>query len=145
MKCIHPLERIRDMEYTVKQNINGQSADIERKKVMSRPKGSKNRKTLMEEARVDERIAEQKEIQKKFQKEQAKLLKEIEDRKQKLKEVNKGLRVTTRTLDKLQEEKAQRDARENEAAAKMEVEKVVASLVSSGKSAEEILEILKRK
>ena len=145
MKCIHPLERIRYMEYTVKKNINGQSADIERKKVMSRPKGSKNRKTLMEEARVDERIAEQKEIQKKFQKEQAKLLKEIEDRKQKLKEVNKGLRVTTRTLDKLQEEKAQRDARENEAAAKMEVEKVVASLVSSGKSAEEILEILKRK
>ena len=78
---------------------------------MSRPKGSKNRKTLMEEARIDERIAEQQEIQKKYLKEQKKLLKELEDRKQKLKEVNKGLRVATRTLDKLSEEKAHRDAR----------------------------------
>ena len=112
---------------------------------MSRPKGSKNRKTLMEEARIDERIAEQQEIQKKYLKEQKKLLKELEDRKQKLKEVNKGLRVATRTLDKLSEEKAHRDARESAAAAQKEVEMVVASLVSSGKSAEEILGILKSK
>lgn len=111
---------------------------------MSRPKGSKNRKTLMEEARIDERIAEQQELQKKYLKEQKRLLKEIEDRKQKLKEVTKGLRVASRTLDKLQEDKAQRDARESAAAAQKEVEMVVASLVSSGKSAEEILEILKR-
>ena len=112
---------------------------------MSRPKGSKNRKTLMKEARIDERIAEQQELQKKYLKEQKKLLKELEDRKQKLKEVNKGLRVATRTLDKLSEEKAHRDARESAAAAQKEVEMVVASLVSSGKSAEEILEILKSK
>lgn len=111
---------------------------------MSRPKGSKNRKTLMEEARIDERIAEQQEVQKKYLKEQKKLLKEIEGRKQKLKEVNKGLRVATRTLDKLFEEKAQRDAREGSIAAQKEIEMVVASLVSSGKSAEEILGILKR-
>lgn len=145
MECIHPLERIQNMEYTIKKNINGQSADTERKTVMSRPKGSKNRKTLMEEARIDERIAEQQELQKKYLKEQKKLLKEIEDRKQKLKEVNKGLRVATRMLDKLQEDKAQRDARESAAAAQKEVEMVVASLVSSGKSAEEILAKLKSK
>ena len=112
---------------------------------MSRPKGSKNRKTLMEEARIDERIAEQQEVQKKYLKEQKRLLKEIEDRKQKLKEVTKGLRVATRMLDKLQEDKAQRDARESAAAAQKEVEMVVASLVSSGKSAEEILAKLKSK
>lgn len=106
---------------------------------MSRPKGSKNRKALMEEARIDERIAEQQEIQKKYLKEQKKLLKEIVDRKQRLKEVNKGLRVTTRTRKKLQEEKTQRDACESAVAAQKEVEMVVASLVSSGKSAEEIL------
>lgn len=55
----------------------------------------------MEETHVDERIAEQKGSQKKLQKEQEKLLKEIEGCKKKLKEVNKGLSVAARTQDKL--------------------------------------------
>lgn len=58
---------------------------------------------------------------------------------------NKGFKIATRTLDKLSEEQTQRETRESDTAAQKGVDMDIVSLGSSGKPAEEILEILKSK
>mgnify|MGYP007101899403 CR=1 FL=1 len=109
---------------------------------MSRPKGSKNKKTLLSEAQLDDRIAEQKVIRNKLEREEKKLLNTMEDVKEQLKVKKKELRQAERLLAQLQTRKEQADAVAAAAAQKKEIEKVVSSLVSSGKSADEILDML---
>ena len=111
---------------------------------MSRPKGSKNKKTLLSEAQLGDRIAEQRAAKKKLEGEEKKLLAAMEDLKAQLKCKRKELRAANRTLAALEEKKANADAVAAAAAQKQEIEKVVSSLVSSGKSANEILDMLKK-
>ena len=109
---------------------------------MSRPKGSKNKKTLLSEALLDDKIAEQKVVIRKLDQELNKLLTAQENLREQLKTKKKELRTATRTLTVLEEKKEQADAVAVAAVQKKEIEKVVSTLVGSGKSAEEILAYL---
>ena len=111
---------------------------------MSRPKGSKNKKTLLSEAQLGDRIIEQRAAKKKLEREEQKLLASMEELKAQLKSKKKELRAAERTLAALEEKKAKTDAVAAAAAQKQEIEKVVSSLVNSGKSADEILDLLKK-
>ena len=110
---------------------------------MSRPKGSKNKKTLLSEAQLDDKIAAAEVTKRKLEEEERKLMASMEDVKSRLKAKKKELRTTERTLAALREKKKQVDAVAAEAAQKKEIEAVVKSLVSSGRSADEILDMLK--
>ena len=110
---------------------------------MSRPKGSKNKKTLLYEAQLDDRIAAAEVAKRKLAEEERKLMAAMEDMKVQLKAKKKELRAAERTLTALREKKRQADAVAAEAAQKKEIEAVVKTLVSSGRSADEILDMLK--
>jgi len=112
--------------------------------MMSRPKGSKNKKTLMAEAQLGDRIAEQKAAKKKLEAEERKLEASMEDLKNQLKAKRKELRAVERQIVSLENRKEQADAAAVAAAQKQEIEKVVSSLMSSGKDADEILGMLKK-
>lgn len=111
---------------------------------MSRPKGSKNKKTLLAEAQIGDRIIAQLAAKKELEAEQKKIVGEMETLKQNLKANKKALRAVERTLNALQEKKAETEAIAAAAAQKMEIEKVVSTLISSGKPADEILEMLQK-
>ena len=110
---------------------------------MSRPKGSKNKKTLLSEAQLDDKIAAAEVAKRKLEDEERKLLVAMEDVKAQLKAKKKELRAAERALTVLREKKKQADAIAAEAAQKKEIEAVVKTLVSSGRSADEILDMLK--
>ncbi len=109
---------------------------------MSRPKGSKNKKTLLSEAQLDDKIAAAEAVRKKLVKEEQILSNALENAKVQLKAKRKELRTTERQLAQLRLRKSQADADAAAAVQKKEIEKVVSSLVSSGRSAEEILDML---
>lgn len=111
---------------------------------MSRPKGSKNKKTLLAEAQIGDRIAAQLAAKKQLEAEQKKIAEEMETLKQNLKANKKALRAVERTLNALQEKKAETEAIAAAAAQKKEIEKVVSTLISSGRPADEILEMLQQ-
>ena len=110
---------------------------------MSRPKGSKNKKTLLSEAQLDDKIAAAEAAKRRLAAEERKLTAAMEDVKTQLKAKKKELRAAERTLTALREKKKQVDAVAAEAAQKKEIEAVVKTLVSSGRSADEILDMLK--
>ncbi len=109
---------------------------------MSRPKGSKNKKTLLSEAQLDDKIAAAEVVRKKLAKEEQNLSNALENTKAQLKAKRKELRAAERQLAQLRLKKTQADADAAAAVQKKEIEKVVSSLVSSGKSADEILDLL---
>lgn len=111
---------------------------------MPRPKGSKNKKKSLTAADIVSQIATQEEVKKALENEQAEILAAIEKQKQLLKAKKKELRTAEKTLLMLQEKKAEAEAIEAASAKKAEIEAAVTKLVSSGKSAEEILEMLKK-
>ena len=111
---------------------------------MPRPKGSKNKKTIQTVAQVEAQIAEKQDAKKVLEAEQAEIVAEIEKQKQLLKAKKKVLRSVEKDLLALEEKKVEAAAVETAAAQRVEIEKVVSKLVSSGKSADEILEMLKK-
>ncbi len=68
----------------------------------------------------------------------------MDELKVRLKAKKKELRVAERTLNVLKTKKEQADADAAAVAQKKEIEKVVSSLVSSGHSADEILDMLNK-
>ena len=112
--------------------------------LLSRPKGSKNKKTLIAEAQLGDRIAEQKAARKKLAAEERKLVASLEDVKEQLKVKRKELRTVERLIVSLENRKEQADAAAVAAAQKQEIEKVVSSLMNSGKDPNEILGMLKK-
>lgn len=111
---------------------------------MPRPKGSKNKKKNMTIADVETQITAQEEVKKALENEQAGIMAAIEKQKELLKAKKKELRAAEKALLVLQEKKAQAEAIEAASAKKAEIEAAVTKLVSSGKSADEILEMLKK-
>lgn len=115
---------------------------------MSRPKGSKNKKTLLSEAQLGSQITAQRALKNKLKSEEQKLEAQMEALKDQIKAKKKELRSAERKLAALIERKSQADAaaaaQAANAAQKQEVEKVLSALVNSGKSANEILELLKK-
>ena len=111
---------------------------------MPRPKGSKNKKSVKTVAQVEAMIAAKQEAKAALEADQAGLLAEIEKQRQLLKAKKKELRAVEKELLVLEEKKVEAETIEAAAAQKVEIEKVVSKLVSSGKSADEILEMLKK-
>ena len=111
---------------------------------MPRPKGSKNKKTVASVAKVEEKLAAQQAKKQALEAEQAAIMAEIEKQKQLLKAKKKELRAAEKAILSLEEKKAEAAAIETAVAQKAEIEKVVTKLVSSGKSADDILEMLKK-
>ena len=111
---------------------------------MPRPKGSKNKKSIASVAKIEEQMAAQQAKKQALEAEQAAILAEVEKQKQLLKGKKKELRAVEKTILSLEQKKVEAAAIENAVAQKAEIEKVVTKLVSSGKSAEDILEMLKK-
>lgn len=111
---------------------------------MSRPKGSKNKKKNQTLADIEAKLAAQEAVKKALEAEQADILAAIEKQRQLLKAKKKDLRAAEKAILKLEEKKVEAEAIETAAAKKVEIEEVVSKLVSSGKSADEILEMLKK-
>ena len=76
---------------------------------MSRPKGSKNKKTLLAEAQLGERIAESEAVRKKLQREEQRLTDSLENVKARLRITRKELRSVERALSSMRERKEQVD------------------------------------
>ena len=112
--------------------------------MLSRPKGSKNKKTLLEEAKLGERIAEQKALKKKLEAEERRLSASLEETKTKLKLKRREIRTAERMIASMETRKERADADAAQAVQKEEIEKAVASLMSSGRDAGEILDMLKK-
>ena len=132
------------MDYTELKSDNTETNNSWGVTLVSRPKGSKNKKTLIAEAQLGDRIAEQKAAKKKLEAEERKLVASLEDVKAQLKEKRKELRTVDRLIVSLQTRKEQADAAAVAAAQKQEIEKVVSTLINSGKDADEILGMLKK-
>ena len=111
---------------------------------MPRPKGSKNKKSIASVAKVEEKLAAQEALKKTLEAEQAEILAAIEKQKQLLKAKKKELRAVEKSIVTLEQKKIEAAAIETAVAQKAEIEKVVTKLVSSGKSADDILEMLKK-
>ncbi len=111
---------------------------------MPRPKGSKNKKSIQTVDQVESQIAAKKETKAALEADQAGIAAEIEKQKKLLSAKKKELRAVEKELLILEEKKAQAETIAAAAAQKVEIEKVVSKLVSSGKSADEILEMLQK-
>ena len=111
---------------------------------MPRPKGSKNKKSIASVAKVEEKLAAQEALKKTLEAEQAEIVAAIEKQKQLLKAKKKELRAVEKSILTLEQKKVEAAAIETAVAQKAEIEKVVTKLVSSGKSADDILEMLKK-
>ena len=111
---------------------------------MPRPKGSKNKKSVLSVAKVEEKLAAEQAKKQALETEQAAIVAEIEKQKQLLKGKKKELRAAEKAILALEEKKAEAAAVEAAVAQKAEIEKVVTKLVSSGRSAEDILDLLKK-
>lgn len=111
---------------------------------MPRPKGSKNKKTLLNEARLDETIAAQRVLVETVLSEVETLKRELDAKQLAFKEKKRELRAAEHELEKLITKKEMVETAAAEAAQKQEIEKVISTLVSSGKSAEEILDMFNK-
>ena len=111
---------------------------------MPRPKGSKNKKSLQTVAQLEEKLAKQMGAKKALEAEQAAILAAMEQQKQLLKAKKKEIRAAEKAILALEEKKAEAEAVQTAVAKKMEIEQVVAQLITSGKDAEEILDMLQK-
>lgn len=109
---------------------------------MPRPKGSKNKKTLEEEARIGERIAEKLMTKKRLEKEQERIQKEIDERNEQLKALRTEMRRNNRAMEALIAKRDELDAAAEEVAKIQEVEARVAHLIGTGVTADELLTLL---
>lgn len=108
---------------------------------MPRPKGSKNKKTSTA-AQVKSDITEKDALIEQLTKKVSAITREIEERKADLKAAKKDLRAAEKAKAVLETKLQEAEAIESAQAKKAEIETVVSKLVSSGKSAEDILAAL---
>ena len=108
---------------------------------MSRPKGSKNKKTLVN---LDVQIAKELEQKTVLEAEQAEIEKTIENAKEKLKVKKKEIRTVTKRLSTLEAKKAEADIVAVSAAKRVEIQDTIASLLNSGMNEDDILDKLKK-
>lgn len=108
---------------------------------MPRPKGSKNKKTLVN---LDAQIANEQELKAVLEAEQAEIVKTIEAAKAKLKAKNKEIRAVTKRLSNLEAKKAEADLVAASAAKRVEIQDTIASMLNSGMNEDDILEKLKK-
>ena len=111
---------------------------------MPRPKGSKNKKSIVPSAKVVEQITSQQKVIDVLNNDLATLTAEVKEKQAAVKAKKVEIRKAEKVLVGLKAKKEESDAIEAAAAQKAEIEKVVSKLISSGKGADEILELLKK-
>ena len=109
---------------------------------MPRPKGSKNKKKIQPAAQIAAQIAVQQEAKQALEADVDAVLAEIEDKKAILKGKKKEIRKVEKDILALEAKRAEAEAIETAVAQKEEIQSVVSKLISSGKSADEILDLL---
>ena len=110
---------------------------------MPRPKGSKNRKSVISSAKYDEQIATQQKVLAALNGDLDTIKATIKEQQQLAKSKKKEIRKAEKVLANLMVKKEESEAIEAAAAQKAEIEKVVTQLINSGKSPEDILSQLK--
>ena len=111
---------------------------------MPRPKGSKNKKKLQPAAQIAAQIAARQEVKLTLEADVAAVLADIEGKKELLKGKRKEIRNIEKDILALEAKKAEAEAIETAAAQKEEIQSIVTKLISSGKTAGEILELLNK-
>lgn len=111
---------------------------------MPRPKGSKNKTKIAVQsvAQIEAEVEKSNATLQRLAARQEEILQEIEEKKAELKDVKKQVTAERRTLDKLQKKHEEALAAEKAKAQKSEIEAIIAKLVSSGKSADDIMAAL---
>ena len=111
---------------------------------MPRPKGSKNKKKLQPAAQLAAQIASCREAKDSLEAKVNAAAAEVEDKKANLRSLKKELRAAEQEILSLEAKQAEAEALESAAAQEEIIKSVVSKLISSGKSAEEILESLNK-
>lgn len=109
---------------------------------MGRPKGSKNKNPRKPASEAVSEIDKSKAKIAALEGELAEINASIEEKKQLAIAKKKEIRKETTLLKRLEAKKEKADAKAATAAAKVEIEEKIAQLMSSGKSAEDILALL---
>ena len=110
---------------------------------MSRPKGSKNKKTLMKESGLGSQISEKKAAAAELEKQQEAILSAIASSQEKLKEVKKNLKSLNRDIAKLEAKQLEAETAASVAAKAKELHATIDKLIAEGGSVDEIMEKLK--
>ena len=106
---------------------------------MSRPKGSKNKKSIVSSAAIEEKIVAQKDFIASLNGELDGIITTIKEQQLLVKSKRSEIRKAEKALAALVSQKEKSEAIESAAAKKAEIAGVVEQLINSGKSAEEIL------
>ena len=106
---------------------------------MPRPKGSKNKKSIVSSAAIEEKIVAKKESIESLNDELDRIIATIKEQQLLAKTKKAEIRKAEKALASLAAQKEKSEAIESAAAKKAEIEGVVTQLINSGKSAEEIL------
>ena len=106
---------------------------------MSRPRGSKNKATLLKYADIDAQIAAETEAKTALETRIAEIEAMLADGKAQLKAAKKELAAKNRLLASMQEKKAIADAAAIAAAKEAEIQNAVQRLLESGQSLDDIL------
>ena len=112
---------------------------------MPRPKGSKNKKTLAEEARLPEVIETLQKSISPMERELRKLEAEINESHKLMVSKRREVRKIEHTIEKLRQKKKDIDKAAADAARRTEIDAVVSALLKSGKSSDEIIAMLSGK
>ena len=109
---------------------------------MSRPKGSKNKKTIIKNSNLGEQITQKETAKASLEEEKARLLSVIAESNAKLRAVNKDIRALDKQITALQEKKAEFDAAAIVYEKQHEIQSKIQKLVAEGKSLDDILDML---
>jgi len=110
--------------------------------IMSRPKGSKNKKTIIKNSNLGEQITQKETARASLEEEKARLLSVIAESNAKLKAVNKDIRALDKQITALQAKKAEFDAAAIVSEKQHEIQSKIQKLVAEGKSLDDILDML---
>ena len=111
---------------------------------MSRPKGSKNKKSIAAANDIAAQLTAKESAKLELETAQAAIIEKIKAAQLELRENKKAVTAVSREIAKLETKKAEADAIAAAEAQKKEIEQVVSQLISGGTSAAEILEALKK-
>ena len=106
-----------------------------------RPKGSKNKKTLAYEARIENHIANKQVEKKHLEKQIREIQQEIDSRKVPLRKLRTKLRQVTRDLESMEARRDKINFDLVEKAKRQEIEARVAHMIKNGMSTDDILKL----
>ena len=110
---------------------------------MPRPKGSKNRKTLVKNGSIEEQIAQKTAERAALEAEQTGVQAILAENTAKLKAVRKSIKALDRQIAALHAKKSEIEAAAAVSARQQEIQDAIQALVAEGKSLDDILDMLR--